>query len=217
MPPIQTVLFDLDGTLIDSIELILASYRHTLAVHGYPAVDDGEWLEGVGRPLRVQLSRWARSAAELEALAVTYREFNLANHDRMVRVFAGIPELVRLLRAGGYRLGVVTSKSEEGTRRGLRLAGLQEAMDVLVCADDVEHPKPHPEPVTRAVALLGAEPAQTVYVGDSIHDMRAGRAAGVLTAAVLWGPFRRRDLEAAEPDFWLEQPGELLPLVNGGS
>ena len=84
----------------------------------------------------------------------------------------------------------------------------------MVCADDVENPKPHPEPVEKAVQLLGADPATTVYIGDSIHDMRSGRAAGVQTAAVLWGPFGREHLEQAEPDYWLQRPEEIVFLLG---
>lgn len=87
-------------------------------------------------------------------------------------------------------------------------------MDVLVCADEVTNPKPHPEPVEKAVGLLGADPATTVYVGDSIHDMHSGRAAGVKTAAALWGPFGRSHLENAGPDFWLETPADLVELFR---
>jgi pyrophosphatase PpaX len=89
-------------------------------------------------------------------------------------------------------------------------------MDVLVCADEVTNPKPHPEPVEKAVALLGADPATTVYVGDSIHDMHSGRAAGVMTAAALWGPFKRAHLESSAPDFWLETPADLVALLVRG-
>jgi pyrophosphatase PpaX len=215
MHPIRTVLFDLDGTLIDSIELILASYRHTLAAHGLPPVPDSEWMRGVGTPLRVQLGPWARSPNDLQALVATYREFNLANHDRMTTAFPGVVDLVRTIRAAGFRTAVVTSKTREGTRRGLNLIGLEDAIDVLVCADDVENPKPHPEPVSRAVTGLRADPAATIFVGDSIHDLLSGRAAGVLTGAVLWGPFRREDLEPAAPDYWLEGPEELRKLLLG--
>lgn len=213
MPAIRTVLFDLDGTLIDSTELILASYHHTLATHGRPAVPDDVWMKGVGTPLRVQLAPWADSPEELQALVETYRDYNLANHDQRIRPFAGIAELVRAVRAAGIRTGVVTSKNREGTRRGLRLFGLEEYMEILVCADDVERPKPHPEPVHKAVAALAADPASTLFVGDSIHDLNSGRAAGVLTGAVLWGPFRREELEPAAPDYWLTEPGELKRLV----
>jgi len=213
MPAIRTALFDLDGTLIDSIDLILASYRHTLAAHGLPPVPDSEWLRGVGTPLRVQLGQWATSPEQLLALTATYRDYNLANHDQMILSYPGITELLQGVRTAGLRTGVVTSKNREGTRRGLRLFGLEEFIEIMVCADDVERPKPHPEPVRRAVQQLGADPATTIFVGDSIHDLHSGRGAGVLTGAVLWGPFRREELEPADPDFWLETPEDLKRLL----
>jgi len=210
----QTVLFDLDGTLIDSVQLILESYRHTLAAHGLPPLSDDEWLRGIGTPLSAQFAPWQDDQGTMEAMIATYREYNLANHDRMVREFPGVVETVRGVRARGLKTGLVTSKARQGALRGLRLVGLDDAMDVLVCADEVHNPKPHPEPVEKAVRLLRADPANTVYVGDSIHDLRSGRAAGVRTAAVLWGPFTRAHLAPAEPDFWLEHPKDLLSLLD---
>ncbi len=211
--PIRTVLFDLDGTLIDSVRLILDSYHHTLAAHGLPARTDEDWLEGVGTPLRVQFSPWQDEAGKIERLIATYREYNLAHHDRMVTVYPGVLDVVRAIKAAGLQTGLVTSKNRQGACRGLELVGLTSQMDVLVCADDVTNPKPHAEPVERAVSLLAADKATTIYVGDSIHDMRSGRAAGVRTAAVLWGPFGRSHLEGADPDFWLEAPSDLQTLV----
>ena len=123
-------------------------------------------------------------------------------------------DAVREIREAGARTGLVTSKNRSGALRGLTLVRLESMMDVLVCADEVTNPKPHPEPVEKAVALLGADPATTVYVGDSIHDMQSGRAAGVRTVAVLWGPFGRSHLEGAKPDYWVETPGELVELVK---
>jgi pyrophosphatase PpaX len=215
MPILRTVLFDLDGTLIDSLRLILDSYHHTLAQHGLPARTDAEWLKGVGTPLTVQLAQWRDELGTIEALIATYREYNLKHHDRMVTVYPGVLAAVREIKAAGIQTGLVTSKNRQGALRGLRLVGLEALMDVLVCADEVTNPKPHPEPVEKAVALLGAEPGTTLYVGDSVHDMHSGRAAGVLTAAALWGPFGRQHLEEASPDFWLETPGDLVELVSG--
>lgn len=213
MRTIRTVLFDLDGTLIDSIELILSSYRHTMSAHGFPEVPDTVWLEGVGTPLRVQLGPWATESLPLDRLIATYRDYNLSNHDLMVRPFPHLNEIVRAIRARGYRTGVVTSKTREGTRRGLRLVGLEDAIEIMVCADDVTNAKPHPEPVHRAVADLGADPASTIFIGDSIHDLHSGRAAGVMTGAVLWGPFGREALEPASPDYWLDTPQHLERLL----
>jgi pyrophosphatase PpaX len=147
-------------------------------------------------------------------LIATYREYNLAHHDRMVTIYPGVLEAIRKVKALGANTGLVTSKNQHGAIRGLRLVGLHDLIDVLVCADDVENPKPHPEPVARAVRLLDADPRATVYIGDSIHDMRSGRAAGVRTAAVLWGPFGREHLERAEPDYWLERPEQIPDLLG---
>ena len=214
MPAIRTVLFDLDGTLIDSVRLILDSYHHTLAAHGLPPRSDEEWLAGVGTPLTVQFAAWRDDPETLAALIATYREYNLKHHDRMVTVYPGVVAVVRALKENGITTGLVTSKNRAGAVRGLTLVQLEAMMDVMVCADEVENPKPHPEPVEKAVRLLSADPRATVYVGDSVHDMLAGRAAGVRTAAVLWGPFGRSHLEGAEPDYWLERPEELLTLVQ---
>ena len=211
---LRTVLFDLDGTLIDSVRLILDSYHHTLATHGLPPRSDDEWLAGIGTPLTVQFSAWQDTADLLDALIATYREYNLKHHDRMVTVYPGVVDVIAQLKRDGIATGLVTSKNRTGAVRGLTLARLESLMDVLVCADEVENPKPHPEPVEKAVRLLGADPAMTLYVGDSIHDMRSGRAAGVRTAAVLWGPFGRSHLEGAAPDYWLEKPEDLLDVVE---
>jgi pyrophosphatase PpaX len=213
MPRLQTALFDLDGTLIDSIRLILDSYHHTLTQHNLPAKTDEDWLKGVGTPLSVQFSEWRESPEILEALIATYREYNLKHHDSMVTVYPGVLAALREIKAAGIQTGLVTSKNRLGALRGLKLVGLEALMDVLVCADEVSNPKPHPEPVEKAVRLLGADPSSTVYVGDSIHDMVSGRAAGVKTAAALWGPFGRTHLESASPDYWLETPIDLVNLI----
>lgn len=213
MPSIRTILFDLDGTLIDSIRLILDSYHHTLSQHQLPARSDEDWLKGIGTPLHVQFAEWREMPERLEAMIATYREYNLKHHDSMVTVYPGVLDAIREIKTAGIATGLVTSKNRQGALRGLQLVGLEALMDVLVCADEVTNPKPHPEPVEKAVALLGADPTSTVYVGDSLHDMRSGRAAGVKTAAALWGPFGRAHLEAAEPDYWLERPADLARLV----
>ena len=214
MPPFRAILFDLDGTLIDSLRLILDSYHHTLAQHGLPARSDEDWLKGVGTPLTAQLAEWRDELGTLEAMIATYREYNLEHHDRMVTVYPGVMGAVREIKAAGLQTGLVTSKNRQGALRGLTLVGLEALIDVLVCADEVTNPKPHPEPVEKAVYLLGTDPATTLYVGDSVHDMHSGRAAGVRTAAALWGPFGRAHLEESKPDYWLETPPDLVRLVR---
>lgn len=211
--PFGTFLFDLDGTLIDSIELILRSYRHTMREHrGYEPPDD-VWMDGLGTPLWVQFRLWSDDESEIKAMVETYREYNLAHHDELVRPYDGVVEQVRRLHAEGKTLGLVTSKLRGGALRGLRVAGLEKAFDVVVGADDVDRPKPHPEPVLTALAQAGRAAADAVFIGDSRHDIESGRAAGVKTAAVLWGPFDRAHLEDLDPDFWLEHPQDIAALA----
>jgi pyrophosphatase PpaX len=210
----RIILFDLDGTLIDSVRLILDSYHHTLRTHELPERTDEQWLRGIGTPLSVQFADCSSDPEELARLIATYREYNLAHHDSLVSVYPGIMDAIRSIRDAGARTGLVTSKNRGGALRGLAIAGLTEMMDVLVCADEVKNPKPHPEPVEKAVRLLEGNEEETIYVGDSIHDMQSGRAAGVRTAAALWGPFSREHLIAASPDYWLETPSDIVRLLD---
>jgi pyrophosphatase PpaX len=210
-----TLLFDLDGTLLDSVRLILDSYHHTTEVHGLPRRTDAEWLAGLGTPLRVQFAPYADTPERMAELIATYREYNLGHHDAQVSAYPGVPEAIGSIRSRGVRLGLVTSKNRSGAERGLRVIGLDTHFEVIVGADDVEHPKPHPEPVLQALDRMRVAAADAIYIGDSTHDMESGRAAGVRTAAVLWGPFRREQLVHTQPDFWLERPGELMGLLEG--
>jgi pyrophosphatase PpaX len=208
------VLFDLDGTLIDSVPFICDSYAHTLAEHGLPGVPREHWLSGVGKPLREQLRAFARDEAHLDALVASYRVYNDAHHDQAVRAFPGVREAVQALHARGARIGVVTSKISNRARRGLQVAGLEGFVDVVIGCDDCERHKPDPEPVRRALEALGASASQAVFVGDAVVDLQAGRAAGAATAAVTWGACGKDELRASAPDHWFETPAELISLAG---
>jgi len=208
-----TFLFDLDGTLIDSIELILQSYRHTMRAHRGLEPPDDVWMEGLGTPLWVQFRLWSDDETEIKAMVETYRAYNLAHHDELVRPYDGVVEQVRQLVSRGKTLGLVTSKMRGGALRGLRLAGIEDAFAVVIGADDVTNPKPHPEPVLMALERLGRAGSDAVFIGDSRHDIECGRAAGVKTAAALWGPFDRDHLDDVDPDYWLEQPQDIASLA----
>ncbi len=208
----KTYLFDLDGTLLDSIELILESFHYTARVHLKQEFSDAHWLAGIGTPLRDQLRAIAKSEEDRDAMLDTYRDYNLEHHDAMAKPYPGVVEVVKTLHARGVALALVTSKMSRGALRGLQLLGLEEELSVRICADDVVHGKPHPEPVLKALAALGASAEGAVLIGDSAHDIEAGRGAGVATAAVAWGPFSRQTLEAAKPDHWLERPEQVFDL-----
>ncbi|AKT41884.1 HAD family hydrolase [Chondromyces crocatus] len=211
----QTVLFDLDGTLVDSIRLILDSFHHTFAAFGLPPRDEAELLRGIGVPLAKLLSGWSPDPATADAMLATFRAYNQERHDATIRPYPGILSAVDTLGALGVRLGIVTSKTRRFAEMGLRVTGLEAAFPVLVCGDEVTHPKPHREPVDRALALLYAAPEEALFVGDSLHDLHAGNAAHVATGAALWGAFTREDLVSGNPTHWLSTPHELLEVVQG--
>jgi pyrophosphatase PpaX len=212
---LTTFLFDLDGTLLDSVRLILDSYHYTTEKHGLPRRTDAEWLAGLGTPLRVQFRDSVRPDLSMDQLVATYREFNLSNHDAMAAAYPGVVEVLRQVHGRGIRFGLVTSKNQYGARLGLKLMGVEEIFEVVIGADDVVNPKPHAEPVLKALELMKIGTGEAVYIGDSVHDMESGHAAGVRTAGVLWGPFTRPELERTKPDYWLERPEQLLALVGG--
>lgn len=212
----STFLFDLDGTIIDSIELILRSYRHTMEHHrgNEPMPPDELWITGLGTPLWAQFGQITEDKEEIERMVQTYRTYNLTHHDALVKPYEGVVDEIRRMKDAGKQLGVVTSKLHDGAMRGLRIAGLDDAFDIVIGCDDVTNSKPHPEPVLKAIDELGVTAAETVFVGDSRHDMESGRAAQVKTAAVLWGPFARADLQDLQPDYWLEKPEDLRQLYE---
>ncbi len=209
------VLFDLDGTLIDSIDLIVASFAHTRKAHFGDEFPRSHWVSTIGVMLRDQFIEWADGdEARAATFMETYREHNFAHHDQMVKPYAGIPEALTALRESDVRMGIVTSKARKGALRGLPFVGGTEQFEVIITSDDVENGKPHPEPVERALRAMGAAASDAVFVGDSTHDIHCGNAAGVATRAVAWGPFERASLEAAKPGGFLEHPSELAAWAS---
>jgi pyrophosphatase PpaX len=212
--PIRAVLFDLDGTLIDSVELIINSALYAFEKCGHPAPAAEEWLADLGLPLRTMFGRFISDESRIEELVLGYREYQLANHDRLVRPYEEVAATLESLHARGYELAVVTSKSEPLAMRGLAHVGLDGFFDVIVGLESCTRHKPDPEPVRTALDRLRLTPEAAAFVGDSPHDMAAGRAAGVTTVAALWGPFSRAQLATSDPDHYIERMGDLLRIVG---
>lgn len=209
------VLFDLDGTLVDSADLILESYRHTMRVHFDEVPPDEVWLASFGTPLRSQFKVFVDTVQEVQALIDTYLEYNLRMHQELIRPFDGMREAVAELLETGSRLGIVTSKAKEGTAASLAACDLPaEWFEVIVTSDEPIPHKPDPAPVRMALERLTAAPADASFVGDSVWDLRAGRAAGVCTVAALWGPFSEDELIGERPDVMLDTPADLVKAAS---
>jgi pyrophosphatase PpaX len=207
------LLFDLDGTLADSVGLIVGAYRHAFAAHIGDTPNDEQWIAGMGTPLMGQIRALVGDDALVEPFLATYREFQQINHDRLLREFEGVRDTLALLHGRGHPTAVVTSKANEGAQRAIQLLELEPFLDELVGLDSSQRHKPDPEPVLIALDRLGYPPGEALFLGDSPHDIRAGNAAGVATVAALWGPFARPALEAASPRFFIEHIRALPSLV----
>ncbi len=207
------VLFDLDGTLIDTIGLLLECVHHTFEGRT-PAPTDEEWVAGIGTPLRKQLAPYTTSDDEIEGLVDRYRSYQREHHDRLTWAFPGVLDTLTELERRGHPMGVVTSKSNEMMDKGLTYVGLDRFMQTRIGMDSCRIHKPDPTPVRLALEELGYLPNESVFVGDSPHDILSGNGAGVVSVAALWGPFTREQLEPSRPSVYLEHVEDLPALLD---
>jgi len=210
---VECVLFDLDGTLIDTLELIRESMRYCTATVLGKALPDEVLMHNVGIPLREQMREFSEQHAE-ELLRV-YREHNARVHDAMVREYPGVEPALEALSARGLQLGVVTSKSGPVAQRGLDRFSLGRFFEVVVSCDDVPVHKPDPYPLVHAAGLLGVEAQRCAYVGDSPHDMSAAVAAGCVSVAALWGVSARERVLEPGPDYAAASMAEVSLIFDG--
>jgi pyrophosphatase PpaX len=206
------VLFDLDGTLVDSGRIILASFRHATRTVLEREIPDEVLVAGVGGSGIVE-QMTAIDAERVDDLVRAYSEHNEPLHDQL-EAFDGVIELLERLHAQGRRLGIVTAKRRATVQLAFDRLGLESWFGAVVCREQTEHGKPHPEPVLRALELLGATPGEAAFVGDSPYDMGAGRAAGVFTVGVSWGGIHDRALlEEEGADVVVDTVEELVRVL----
>ena len=207
----RTILFDLDGTLIDTNQLIVASFKHTFE-HFKLDFTDEEIIEFNGPPLVETFKKI--DPVRADEMVATYRAHNYQYHDQYVTAFPNVLETLETLKRHDIKMGVVTTKLTQGVEMGLQKTGLTGFFDSIVTLDDVTHAKPHPEPVLKAMKELRGESGTTIMVGDNSHDIESGHNAGVRTAAVSWAQKGRDRLLTYEPTYMLEKMTDLLQIVG---
>ena len=209
-------LFDLDGTVLDTTDLIVASFLYTFETGLGQAVTREQLMVHFGRPLveQFRLMRPDLLDHQIDRLVRLYLEHNEAEHDGLVQLVPGADIGLRTLAATGNPLGIVTSKRRDLTRRGLRLFGLDELFSVIVALESTRRHKPHPEPVEYAIKRLKADPKRTIYVGDSPYDMMAGHAAGVRTLGLVHNTFSRADLSQAGADDVVDTWSDIVAVLS---
>ncbi|AGL03033.1 HAD-IA family hydrolase [Desulfoscipio gibsoniae] len=206
------VLFDLDGTLLDSLPLIEAAFYHVFKQMNIPW-ENGAVMKTVGLPLRDACRQFA--GERWQELFNNYINHQLTLHDQYIKVYKGALETLDEIKPLVQGMGVVTSKRRPMAERGIDVTGLNRYLKHLVALEDVEKPKPHGEPVLRGLGKLGASPEQAVFVGDSYYDIESGRNAGVITVGVSWGMASREELQACGPDFIADTWPELAAILKG--
>ena len=212
--PIRGILFDNDGTLVDTHDLILASFHHAVRTVLGRDFPDSVLMAKVGIPLDDQMRDYSDDPATQAELSRVYREHNHAHHDQEIALFPGVGEGLARLDASGMAMGVVTAKRHELAWHGLDILGAAVHLRCLVGCDDCATSKPDPAPVLMACELLDLAPAECLYVGDSPYDIQAGNAAGCPTVAVLWGMFGEDVLRAEDPTHVIRSFDELDALCR---
>lgn len=209
---IKNILFDLDGTLLDTNELIIQSFQHTYKRHLNKHVDKEYIIKSFGEILKITLDREFGEVSD-EAIK-TYRGFQVGNFEKLISIHSGVADGVKELHRLGYKLGIVTSRLNESAIRGLKHFGLMDYFESIISADDTEIHKPDPTPALMALAQLGGKVQETMIVGDSSFDILCGKNAGMTSVAVGWSALPNEIIIKCEPDYVVESMEDLVALIE---
>lgn len=209
---IKTILFDLDGTLLNTYELIIQSFMHTFDHYLPGHIKREDCIPFIGPPLSETFSSYFPD--KTEEMIRYYREHNEKYHDKLVTEFPGVYETVKMLHEKGYKLGVVSTKVKSTINRGLDVSNLRSFFPVVIGVDDVEKAKPDPEPIAKALELLQSKSEEAIMVGDSHHDILAAKNAGTASVGVSWTIKGKDYLLDYQPDYLVDDMRELLKIVG---
>ena len=209
---IKAVLFDLDGTLLDTNELIYTSFVKTFKDKLNIELKKEEVTQFFGIPLGDPFKKYTNSE-NVDELVAYYREYNEAIHDTMCFAFEGVKELLTSLRDKGIKIAIVTSKRKELAERGMKIAGIYDFMDVIITPESTTKHKPNGDPAIKACNDLGIDPSEAIMVGDSPFDIYCGKNAGCKTCGVNYTFIDLNVLKESEPDYFIDKPLDILNLI----
>jgi pyrophosphatase PpaX len=218
---IDTVLFDFDGTIMNTNDIILASWRHAFREIIGTEPDESDLLDTFGETIDDCIAKLFPNS-DAEEVKQVYRTYQYAHYEEKIRLFPGMFETITKMYEDGIKIAVVTNRMRNSTEIGLRLFGLDKFIGLVVAFDDVEanglRAKPEPDAVLYALAKLGAKPENSMLVGDTLNDIISGNRAGVTTARVGWAiaedGAHDTEAEASLPDFLIDEPMELIAITN---
>ena len=217
MKKIDTILFDFDGTLMDTNEVIIQSWQYAFRKIKGQEGDRDEIVKTFGEPIMLTLKNFfGGTDEELENFRDVYREYQRNVFEDEIVLFPGVYDMLHRLKELGYRMAVVTSRLGESTREGLRKFGIADLFDVVVTADDTSAHKPDPEPANIALAKLGAKAENAVMAGDTRMDIGCAKNAGVISVLVGWSVAMSDEASRAEhaPDHIVDTAQDFIDLME---
>lgn len=210
---IKALLFDFDGTLFDTNELIIQTFSHVLNKH-FPGKYEREAIYPFLGPT-LEETFGTVDPNRVTELVKEYREWNIANHDALSKEFDGVSETLIALKEAGYKLAVVSTKKNDMVHRGIQLLKSGNLFDTVIGFDDVSKTKPDPEPILLALERLGVSRDEALMIGDNYHDIVGGQNAGVKTVAVAWSIKGEAFLQTFNPDYMLQHISDLERILKG--
>jgi len=216
---INTVLFDFDGTLVNTNEIIKLTLNEISLKHRGKELEEADFDEILGKPLRDQMAHIQGccgdklNSAYPEFLDL-YRILYKKRRDSLTKEFDGIGEMLEALYRKGFKLGIVSSKGTDGIRHGLEKFGFSKYFTTILSKYDVENSKPNPEGLIKAMELMGTSAENTIFVGDSRHDLMAAKNAGVVFVLVSWTIAGYERLKSMNPEYIINRPMEIMDVIK---
>ena len=208
----KALLFDFDGTLLDTNELIIQTFMHVLEERFPGQYSAKDCIKFIGPSLKQTFEEITPN--EVDEMIAKYRQWNHAHHDELVKEYDGVVSTLTVLKEQGIRLAIVSTKMNATVKKGLDLMGIKHLFELIIGNDDVVNVKPDPEPVLLAIEKLGLEKEDVMMIGDNSHDIEAGKNAGVKTAGVAWSIKGEEFLKQYNPDYILQHMTDLLTIVK---
>ncbi len=211
---VKALLFDFDGTLLNTNDLIIQTFMHVLNERFPGQYSPKDCLKFIGPSLKQTFNDIA--PGEEEALIAKYRAWNIEHHDKLVSQYPDVVSTLEQLKSQGIRLAIVSTKRNDTIDRGLSILGATHLFDVRIGTDDVKNVKPDPEPVLLALERLGIDKEDAIMIGDNSHDIEAGHRAGVRAAGVAWAIKGEAYLQQYQPEYMLQHMTDLFDIVKEG-
>ncbi len=214
MGKVTTILFDYDGTIMDTNRIVLESWQHTFRTIEGKERPEEEIVKTFGEPLFITMAKTFPHISVEESVAI-YRSYLYEHYDAMIKPFPGMAELVKEVKEKGFKTGLVTSRVADTTISGLEQFGIMPYLDALVTFEDTDKHKPDPEPILIALRKLSSQPGEALMLGDTGFDVQCAKNAGVLSAMVGWQmALSDEELNGPDgPDFIIEEPADLFGII----